>query len=309
MKREWRLSQNKKNTTLLTLSSFKLLKFFEFICSQVWSELLQTATDSQEKQNVYQYYVKLTWWFASFLVCTSSNSKTVRAFLHADKEQLHFMVVSNVTNQTLTTLPSPSAADWLFSVLYGGCFRAFTCLEKKGPARKIHEKNLLRPDKSWNDSLKYKHILTSGQPSASCVPAFALYVVPSPLSVISSRVMSFECLNDAHPISSSSYSSSSSAPLLFNFLAEETLYLYRRVPSTRTSAPHCTVPVPPSRWWKITPLIYSVILGSHNGPLKRIIWATNLRGKRHFNWLLEFDHMPALRSFISASNRMNIHAH
>lgn len=70
-----------------------------------------------------------------------------------------------------------------------------------------------------------------------------------------------------------------------------------------------TVPALPSRWWKITPLIYSVILGSHNGPLKQIIWATNLRKKRHFNWLLAFDHMPVPRSFISASNRMNIHAH
>lgn len=70
-----------------------------------------------------------------------------------------------------------------------------------------------------------------------------------------------------------------------------------------------TVLVLPSHWWRITSLIYSVILASHNGPLKQIIWATNLWKMWHFNWLLAFDHMPVPHSFIPFSNRMNIHAH
>lgn len=70
-----------------------------------------------------------------------------------------------------------------------------------------------------------------------------------------------------------------------------------------------TVPVLLNHWWKITLLIYSVILGSHNGPLKQIILATNLWKQRHFNWLLAFDHMSVPCSFILTLNRMNIHAH
>lgn len=139
--------------------------------------------------------------------------KLLTAFLHADKEQLHFMVVSNVTNQTSTTLPSPNDADWLFLVLFVlGCSHVWG---KKGQLAK-YAKNPLRPDKSWNDSQKYKHIFLSGQPSARCVPAFALSIVPSALSVISSRVMSFECLNDAQPL------------FLLLFLSSASLYLSRR---------------------------------------------------------------------------------
>lgn len=104
-------------------------------------------------------------------------------------------------------------------------------------------------------------------------------------------------------------------PYLFFFFKRETLCLCLGPTVILSQRPRysyqCIAPVPtlPSRWWKITSLIYSVILGSHNGPLKQIIWATNLWKKRHFNWLLAFDHMPVPRPFISASNRMNIHAH
>lgn len=35
-------------------------------------------------------------------------------------------------------------------------------------------------------------------------------------------------------------------------------------------------------------LIYTVILGSHNGPLKQIIWVTNLWRERPWNWLLAY---------------------
>lgn len=126
------------------------------------------------------------------------------------------MVVSNVTNQTWTTLlltVSPNVADCR------GYFRSFTCLGKKKrkTAAAKDAKNLLRPDKPRNDSLKYKHFFISGQASASCTPVFALSVVASPLSVISSRIMSFECLNNARPLF-----------LLLLFLIAASLYLSRR---------------------------------------------------------------------------------
>lgn len=110
--------------------------------------------------------------------------------------------------------------------------------------------------------------------------------------VIYKNIASFWCLNGCPAPSAQLF-----WPLSFlsSHPAEETLHLcpLRPLYSYQYIA---TMPVLPSHWWKMTPVIYSVMLGSHNGPLKRLIWATNLWKKQHFDWLLAFDHM---RSFIS----------